>query len=250
MAPAERKERVLLKLSGEALLGGRPYGIDPPTLRDIARQLLRCHEAGVEVAVVVAAATSSAAAPPPRPASTAPPPTTPACSPPSSTRWPCRTPSRRRGCRCAPCPPSRSRRSPSPTSAAAPSATSRRGRIVLLAAGTGNPYVTTDTAAALRGVEVGAQRLLMGKTGVDGVYTTDPATDPTAERYDSLSYGDAITGRVQVMDTAALSLCEENDLPIVVFDISPPEAIVRAVIDRSSGTVVGTAPTKLTREAG
>ena len=125
-----------------------------------------------------------------------------------------------------------------------------KGRIVLFAAGTGNPYVTTDTAAALRGVEVGAQRLLMAKNGVDGVYTSDPATDPTAERYDALSYSDAITGRVQVMDTAALSLCEENNLPIVVFDIAPTDAIVRAVIDGSSGTVVGAVPTKLTREAG
>ena len=87
-----------------------------------------------------------------------------------------------------------------------------KGRLVLFAAGTGNPYVTTDTAAALRGVEVGAQRL-------------------------------------QIMDTAALSLCEENQLPIVVFDIAPLDAIVRAVIDGSAGTLVGAEPTKLTREA-
>ncbi len=121
-----------------------------------------------------------------------------------------------------------------------------KGRVVLFVAGTGNPYVTTDTAAALRGVEISAERLLMAKNGVDGVYTADPAQDPAARRYATISYRDAIAQNLGVvMDTAALSLCEENDLPVLVFDIAPPDAIVDAVIGGSVGTLVGSAPTRL-----
>ena len=121
-----------------------------------------------------------------------------------------------------------------------------KGRVVLFVAGTGNPYVTTDTAAALRGVEISAERLLMAKNGVDGVYTADPAQDPAARRYATISYRDAIAQNLGVvMDTAALSLCEENDLPVLVFDIAPPDAIVDAVIGGSVGTLVGSASTRL-----
>ncbi len=121
-----------------------------------------------------------------------------------------------------------------------------KGRVVLFVAGTGNPYVTTDTAAALRGVEIDAARLLMAKNGVDGVYTADPAVDPAARRYTTISYRDAIAQNIGVvMDTAALSLCEENDLPILVFDIAAPDAIVQAVMGGSVGTLVGPEATRL-----
>ena len=121
-----------------------------------------------------------------------------------------------------------------------------KGRVVLFVAGTGNPYVTTDTAAALRGVEIGAARLLMAKNGVDGVYTADPALDAAARRYATISYRDAIAQNLGiVMDTAALSLCEENGLPILVFDIAPADAIVDAVMGGSVGTLVGSQPTQL-----
>ena len=121
-----------------------------------------------------------------------------------------------------------------------------KGRVVLFVAGTGNPYVTTDTAAALRGVEIDAARLLMAKNGVDGVYTADPALDASARRYATISYRDAIAQNIGVvMDTAALSLCEENDLPILVFDIAAPDAIVKAVMGGSVGTLVGPEATRL-----
>ena len=121
-----------------------------------------------------------------------------------------------------------------------------KGRVVLFVAGTGNPYVTTDTAAALRGVEIDAARLLMAKNGVNGVYTADPALDPQAKRYATISYRDAIAQNLGVvMDTAALSLCEENDLPILVFDIAPANAIVQAVMGGSVGTLVGPEATRL-----
>ena len=94
-----------------------------------------------------------------------------------------------------------------------------KGRIVLFAAGTGSPYVTTDTAAALRGVEMGVDLLLMSKNAVDGVYDKDPKTDPTAKKFDQLTYIDALNRRLNVMDATALSFCMDNDLPIIVFDL-------------------------------
>ncbi|MFN8555868.1 MAG: UMP kinase [Dehalococcoidia bacterium] len=113
-----------------------------------------------------------------------------------------------------------------------------KGRVVIFAAGTGNPFMTTDTAAALRAVEIGADVLLMAKNGVDGVYDADPRRAPTARKYERLSYIEAISRRLAVMDSTALSLCMENRLPIVVFDLSAEQSIVRAVGGDSGGTLV------------
>ena len=114
-----------------------------------------------------------------------------------------------------------------------------KGRVVLFAGGTGNPYMTTDTAAALRAIEIGAEVLLMGKNGVDGVYDSDPVKNPKAKRFDRLTHIDALNLRLQVMDATALSLCMENRLPIIVFDLKAPESIVRAAAGEPIGTVVG-----------
>lgn len=113
-----------------------------------------------------------------------------------------------------------------------------KGRVVLLAGGTGNPYMTTDTAAALRAIELGAEVLLMGKNGVDGVYDADPIKNPNARRFDRLSYMDALKRQLQVMDSTALSLCMDNRLPIIVFDLNAPGSIVRAVMGEPIGTLV------------
>jgi len=113
-----------------------------------------------------------------------------------------------------------------------------KGRVVILAAGTGNPYFTTDTAAALRALELNADVLLMAKNNVDGVYSADPRTDPTARRYHRLSHQEAIERNLRVMDTAALSLCRENDLPILVFDMARPGAITNALLGDIDGTLV------------
>jgi len=113
-----------------------------------------------------------------------------------------------------------------------------KGRVVLLAGGTGNPYMTTDTAAALRAIELGAEVLLMGKNGVDGVYDADPVKKPQAKRFDRLSYMDALKLQLQVMDSTALSLCMDNKLPIIVFDLKAPGSIVRAVKGEPIGTTV------------
>ncbi len=113
-----------------------------------------------------------------------------------------------------------------------------KGRVVVFAAGTGNPYMTTDTAAALRAIEIGAEVLLMAKNNVDGVYTGDPAKDPTAKKFDTLTHMEALRRRLQVMDATALSLCMDNKLPIIVFDLQAPHSIEDAVCGKQIGTVV------------
>jgi len=113
-----------------------------------------------------------------------------------------------------------------------------KGRVVLFAGGTGNPYMTTDTAAALRAIEIGAEVLLMGKNRVDGVYDADPLKNPKAKKFNQLSYIDALNLGLKVMDYTALSLCMENRLPIIVFDLQAPGSIVQAVAGEPIGTIV------------
>jgi uridylate kinase len=112
-----------------------------------------------------------------------------------------------------------------------------KGRTVIFAAGTGNPYFTTDTAAALRAMEIGAD-VLVKATKVDGVYTADPVKDPTATRFGELTYLEVLKRRLQVMDTTAISLCMDNDLPIVVFNLNKPGNLLRLIRGERVGTLV------------
>ena len=238
--------RILLKISGEALQGDLTTGLDPAAVRRIALQLVNCVKSGVQLAVVVGGGNIVRG----RVAAAA-----------GMTRMTAdyagmlgtiinglalqdaieaeglevRTLSAINVPTVAePYIPRRARRH------------LEKNRIVLLVAGTGQPFVTTDTAAAQFGVAVGAVELLMAKRGVDGVYTADPATHTDAKRYESLNYRDAITQNLGVlMDTAALSLCEDNNLPIFVFDIDSPDAIVQAVQHGVAGTRVHAGPTRL-----
>ena len=113
-----------------------------------------------------------------------------------------------------------------------------KGRVVLFASGLGSPFMTTDTAAALRVTEIDAEILLMAKHDVDGVYESDPNTNPNASRLDFITYRDAITKRLGVMDTTALSLCEENNIPIVVFDLFVEGSIERIISGERVGSLV------------
>ncbi len=113
-----------------------------------------------------------------------------------------------------------------------------KGRVVLFAGGTGNPYMTTDTAAALRAVEIGADVLLMAKNNIDGVYDSDPIANSNARKYDHITYMDALQKRLEVMDSTALSLCMDNGLPIVVFDLKAPRSIERVINGEPIGTRV------------
>lgn len=113
-----------------------------------------------------------------------------------------------------------------------------KGRVVILAAGTGNPYFTTDTAAALRALELNADVLLMAKNRVDGVYSADPRLDPSARRYERISHQEAIERNLKVMDTSALALLRDNGIPIVVFDVSQEAGIESAALGDPVGTLV------------
>lgn len=113
-----------------------------------------------------------------------------------------------------------------------------KGRVVIFGAGAGMPYFTTDTVAAQRALEVGAQALLLAKSGVDGVYTADPKLDASAKKYDSISFDEVLARSLGVADAAAFSLCRENKLPIVVFDLKNKGNIARAVRGEAIGTLV------------
>lgn len=113
-----------------------------------------------------------------------------------------------------------------------------KGRAVIFGAGTGNPYFTTDTAAALRAVEINADVLIMGKNGVDGIYDADPRTVPTATRFTNITYREVHERNLRVMDLTAITLCQENKLPIFVFDMSVPGNLRRLVLGEPIGTVV------------
>lgn len=112
-----------------------------------------------------------------------------------------------------------------------------KGRVVIFAAGTGNPFFTTDSAAALRASEVGADVILKG-TRVDGIYTADPEKDPTATKYDNLSFKQVISAGLNIMDMTAFTMCQENSMPIIVFDINEPGNLVRIVQGETLGTLV------------
>ncbi len=114
-----------------------------------------------------------------------------------------------------------------------------KGRVVIFVAGTGNPYVTTDTAAALRSIEVGADILLMAKNQVDGVYDADPNAVKEAKKYEKLTYMEALNQRLGIMDSTALSLCMENDLPIIVFDLFAIGSLNNILDGSSEGTYIG-----------
>jgi len=113
-----------------------------------------------------------------------------------------------------------------------------KGRSVIFAGGTGNPYMTTDTAAALRAIEIEAEVLLMSKNNVDGVYSADPLKNQNAKKFDKLTYLEALNMRLEVMDATALSLCLENKLPIIVFDLQAPRSMERAILGEHIGTMV------------
>ena len=113
-----------------------------------------------------------------------------------------------------------------------------KDRVVIFAGGTGNPYMTADTAAALRAIEIGAEVLLMTKNNVDGIYTADPRKDPNASKFDRITHLKALSMRLKVMDVTALSLCMENKLPIIVFDLQSPRSMEQVVLGEAIGTLV------------
>jgi uridylate kinase len=230
--------RILLKLSGEALMGDHSYGIDSETLAFVADQIKNVLDMGVETAVVVGGGnifrgTDASAAGMDR--------ATADYAGMLATivnALALQDALERTGLVVR-------TQSAIAVQAVAESYIRRRairhlekGRVVIFAAGTGNPYMSTDTAAALRAVEIDADVLLMAKNKVDGVYDADPTKVATAQRFQTLSYMEALSRRLEVMDSTALSLCMDNNLPIVVFDLRAPNSIVRAASGETIGTLV------------
>ena len=236
---ALKYKRVLIKLSGEALLGDEDYGIDPAVLRQVASDIRDLIQVGVEVAIVIGGGNIFRGA---------------GLAAQGMDRVSadhmgmlatvinalaiqdalereglfarvmsalkinavCEDYIRRRAIRHL-----------------------EKGRVVILAAGTGNPFFTTDSAASLRAIEIGAQ-LMIKATKVDGVYNADPARDPNAVRYDELDYDDVLDRKLAVMDATAVVLCRDNQMPLRVVNMTQSGAFVRAALGESVGTLVTT----------
>ena len=229
--------RVLLKLSGEALMGDLDYGIEPKVIQRLAREISAAHATGVEIAIVIGGGNIFRGA---------------GLARSGMDRVTgdymgmlatvmnalaiqdalealdmharvmsalqihdvCEDYIRRRAVRHL-----------------------EKGRVVILAAGTGNPFFTTDTAASLRAIEIGADVLLKA-TKVDGVYDDDPARNPDASRFDTITYDQVINDKLGVMDATAIVMCRDNDLPLRVFDLRRPNALVEAITGDRIGTLV------------
>ena len=234
-------KRVLLKLSGEALMGDLPFGADPTRIAAIAAQVKIVSDRGVEIAIVVGGGNiyrglEAAAGGMDRATgdymgmlATV------------LNALALQDALERTGAR------TRVQSAITISEVAEPYIRRRamrhleKGRIVIFAAGTGNPFFTTDTAAALRALEIHAEAILMGKNGVEGVYSADPRLDPDAKFIAELSHHQAIEQRLAVMDSTALSLCMDNALPIHVFNMDDEGNIDRIVCGESVGTVVRSA---------
>ncbi len=228
-------KRILLKLSGEALAGEKKQGLDYDIVQEICKRIRTCVEAGVEVAIVVG----------------------------GGNFWRGRSYSEMDRTRAdhmgmlatvinslALCDALeqldvdvRVQTAISMQEIAEPYIRNRavrhleRGRVVIFGCGTGNPFFSTDTAAALRAAEVDAD-LIMKATNVDGVYDSDPKTNPNAKKYDTLSFLDILNNGLAVMDSTAASLCMDNNIPILVFNLSDPDNILAAMEGRNIGTIV------------
>jgi uridylate kinase len=244
MTEATRYQRILLKLSGEALLGKLEYGVDPTVVAFVAEQVKAVTALGVQVGIVVgggnifrgmAAATATgmdrATADYIGMLATA------------MNGLALQDALERAGV------PTRVMTAIDMNEVAEPYIRRRavrhleKGRVVVFVAGTGNPYFTTDTAAALRAVEIGAEVVLKA-TKVDGVYDKDPVKHPDAKRYPAITYGQVLVDGLRVLDAAAVSLCMENDLPIVVFDLDAHENILKAVRGETVGTLISKGGTR------
>ncbi len=232
-----RYQRILLKLSGEALLGDRTYGVDPSFCAFIAQQVAEVHRLGVQVAIVVGGGNifrglAAAAKGMDR----------------ATGDYIGMLATVMNGLALQDALehvgiPTRVMSAIAMNEVAEPYIRRRavrhleKGRVTIFVAGTGNPYFTTDTAAALRAVEIDAEVLLKA-TKVDGVYEADPLTNPTAKRYAQLQYSDLLRDQLKVLDATAVSLCMENDLPIVVFDLNKPDNITRVAVGEPVGTLI------------
>jgi uridylate kinase len=236
--PAPRYRRVLLKLSGEALMGEQQFGVDPTVTARIAHDVKDIQSLGVETAIVIGGGNIFRGL---------------AASVQGMDRATAdymgmlatvinalalQDALERQGVLTRTVTGIEMRAVAEPFIRRRAIRHLEKGRVVIFAAGTGNPYFTTDTAAALRAMEIKADVILKA-TKVDGIYTADPALDRNATMYDSISYLQVLERQLKVMDSTAISLCMDNKLPIVVFNLREPGNIRRVVLGEAVGTTVG-----------
>ena len=231
-------QRVLLKLSGEALMGDLPYGIDPTVVQNIAQEIADVRAQGMEIAIVVGGGNifrgvKGAAAGMDR----------------ATADYIGMIATVMNAMTLQDAleqleVPTRVQSAIEMQEIAEPYIRRRamrhleKGRVVVFGAGSGNPFFTTDTTAALRAAEIDAE-LIMKATKVDGVYDSDPAKNPDAKRFESLTYNHVLTNDLGVMDSTAIALCKDNDIPILVFNLSVAGNIRRALLGETIGTIVG-----------
>ena len=231
-------KRVLLKLSGEALMGDLQYGIDPLRLRSVAQEISQAANAGTEVAVVVGAGNIF------RGVSGASQGIDRATADYMGMLATVMNSMALQDALSKFSTQSRVLSAIAMQQVCEPYIRGRairhleKGRVVIFGAGTGNPFFSTDTAAALRALEIGAECLLVGKKKYDGVYTADPETDPTATMISAITHREALERGLRVMDSTAFALCMDNGLPIVVFNMSVAENIRRVLRGERVGTIV------------
>jgi uridylate kinase len=239
-APAPIFRRILLKLSGESLMGSLEYGTDPERLQEVAREIKRVHDRGVEIAIVLGAGNIYRGIQ-------------------GAAEGMDRATADYMGMLAIVLNAlqlqdalekldvhTRVQSALDIREVAEPYIRRRamrhleKGRVVIFAAGTGNPFFTTDTAAALRASEIHADAILMAKNGVEGVLTADPREDPSAELIDEITHMEALERRLRVMDLTALTLCMENGIPLYVFNMDDERNIDRIVCGERVGTLVKT----------
>ncbi len=233
-------KKILLKISGEALMGSQEFGIDPVPVEKICLEIKKAHDAGAQIAVVVGggnifrgmknskklgmdqasgdyvgmlATVMNAIA--------------------------LQSELRKIGVSCRVQSAITMNKIAEPYIRFKAIRHLEKNRVVIFAAGTGNPFFTTDTAAALRAAEIDAEIMLMAKNGVDGIYSDDPRVNPEAVKYDYISYDDIIVKGLKVMDTTSCSLCKQNDIPIVVFDFDLEDGLTKILNGEKIGTYVG-----------
>jgi uridylate kinase len=235
--PAPAYSRVLLKLSGEALIGDQPFGIDPKVATQVAREIGEVQQLGVQISVVIGGGNlfrGLAASAKGMDRSTA---DYMGMLATVINALALQDALEHIGVTTRVVTAIEMRAVAEPFIRRRAIRHLEKNRVVVFAAGTGNPYFTTDTAAALRAMEMRAEVILKG-TKVDGIYTADPMLDPTAERYETLSYLDVLGQQLKVMDATAISLCMDNKLPIVVFNLRHAGNLRRVVMGEPVGTIV------------
>ena len=232
-------KRVLLKLSGEALMGNQGFGIDPEMINNIAKEIKNVVNLGVELAIVVGGGNIFRGVQ-------------------NSAKLGMDQASgdyvgmlatvmnasvlqgvlRKNGVECRVLTAITMNKIAEPYVRFRAIRHLEKGRVVIFAAGTGNPFFTTDTAAALRAAEIDAQAMLMAKNKVDGIYNKDPRKYPDAKKYDEISFDEVIHEDLKIMDTAAVALCKNSDIPIIVFDFEATGAIEKILKGEKIGTIV------------